>query len=401
MSRSRLIIGTIVVLALAASGYWGYQNYLAPTATPPPAQPSIAGTPAAPNTVSAEGRIEPARDATLAFRLAGRVAQIPVAEGAVVKAGEVLIQLEDADLKAAVAQAQAALDLAEAQLAQIKAGPRPEEIAAAEAQVKSANSAVGQAVAQRDDVKRGPTPDQIAVAEAQVAQAEVQRKQTQDAYNQIVNTKIEGDVRERAWLAWQAAEQSKQAALKALEQVKAGASAQAIQAMNSAVGVAAFQRDATQAQLELLKAGARPEQIDAAQAQIEQAQAALEAAQAQLAQTVLRAPFAGTVVRLSTEIGEIVTPGTPLLVLADLSQWRMKTTDLSETDVVLIEPGQKATVTLEAFKDQTFTGVVTEISNAAETTRGNTTYAVTIQLDPTTAALRWGMTAFADIELTP
>lgn len=56
---------------------------------------------------------------------------------------------------------------------------------------------------------------------------------------------------------------------------------------------------------------------------------------------------------------------------------------------------------LDAFKGQTFNGVVTEISSVAETNRGNTTYAVTIDLDQTEVALRWGMTAFADIEVRP
>jgi HlyD family secretion protein len=402
MSRSRLIIGIVVVIALVALGSWGYQNYLAPVSAAPTATRAEAEqTPEAPSVVSAEGKIIPLRDATLAFRVSGRVAAIPVKEGEVVKAGAVLIQLEDADLKAAVAQARAAVDIAQAQLDLLKAGPRPEEIAAAEAQVKAANSAVGQAVAQRDDVSKGATPDQIKAAEAQVAQAEAERKQAWDAYNSIVNSGMQGDPRERAWLQWQATEHAKEAALAALEQIKAGASQQAIRALNSAIGVTAGQRDAANAQLELIKAGARPEQIAAAQAQVDQAKAALEAAQAQLAQTTLRAPFAGTVVRLSTDVGEIVTPGAPILVLADLAQWRLQTTDLSETDVVLVRPGQKAIISLDAFKDQTFAGIVTEISDTAETNRGNTTYPVTLALDPTEAALRWGMTAFVDIEVKP
>nr|MBI2904659.1 HlyD family efflux transporter periplasmic adaptor subunit [Chloroflexota bacterium] len=73
----------------------------------------------------------------------------------------------------------------------------------------------------------------------------------------------------------------------------------------------------------------------------------------------------------------------------------------SETDVVLVRSGQKATVTLDAFAGQSFGGAVTEIGALAETNRGNTTYAVTIALDPTTTGLRWGMTAFADISVAP
>ena len=139
--------------------------------------------------------------------------------------------------------------------------------------------------------------------------------------------------------------------------------------------------------------------LDQAQAALQAAQASLDAANAQLAQTVLAAPFAGKVVSLNAEVGEVVTPGAPVLVVADLSRWRMKTTDLSETDVVLVRPGQPAVVTLDAFADRSFHGVVTEISDLSETNRGNTTYAVTIDLDPTDAPMRWGMTAFVDIQV--
>jgi len=94
----------------------------------------------------------------------------------VVKEGSVLIRLEDADLQAAVLQAKAAVALAQANLDQVKAGPRAEEIAALEAQIKAANATISETVARRDEAAKGPTPDAIAAAEAQVAQAESQQK---------------------------------------------------------------------------------------------------------------------------------------------------------------------------------------------------------------------------------
>ena len=417
MSRTRSLIGLVIVAVLAGLGYVGYQKYLAPAqgAPTPTSNASLSTTPEAPSVVSAEGKIVPARDATLAFRMAGRVEKISVKEGEAVKEGNVLIQLESADVRAGVAQAQAAVAqaeaagaLAQAQLDQITAGPRPEEIAAAEAQAKAASNAVGQAVAQRDQVAKGATDDAIAAAEAQLAQAQVQRKEAEDAYQRLMDSKIHGWMEEQAILRVNAANEAVAAAQAALDQLKSGASPELVQAYNSAIGVASQQRKAAEAQLALLQAGATKAQVDAAMAQVDQAKAGLEAAkaalaaaQAQLDQATLKAPFAGTVVSLSTEVGEVVTPGAPVLVLVDISKWRMKTNDLSETDVVLVRPGQSATATLDAFGDQTFHGVVTEIASIAETNRGNTTYAVTIDLDPTDAPLRWGMTAFADIDVGP
>ena len=417
MSRTRILIGLIIVAVLAGLGYVGYQKYLAPTqgAPTPTSNASLSTTPEAPSVVSAEGKIVPARDATLAFRMAGRVEKISVKEGEAVKEGDVLIQLESADVQAgvaqaqaAVAQAEAAVALAQAQLDQITAGPRPEEIAAAEAQAKAASNAVGQAVAQRDQVAKGATDDAIAAAEAQLAQAQVQRKEAEDAYQRLMDSKIHGWMEEQAILRVNAANEAVAAAQAALDQLKSGASPELVQAYNSAIGVASQQRKAAEAQLALLQAGATKAQVDAAMAQVDQAKAGLEAAkaalaaaQAQLDQATLKAPFAGTIVSLSTEVGEVVTPGAPVLVLVDESKWRMMTNDLSETDVVLVRPGQSATATLDAFGDQTFHGVVTEIASIAETNRGNTTYAVTMDLDPTDAPLRWGMTAFVDIDVKP
>jgi multidrug efflux pump subunit AcrA (membrane-fusion protein) len=415
MSRARILISIVVVLVLAGLGYVGYQNYLAPAPPTPTNSAPVSAEKESPTVVTAEGKIVPARDATLAFRMAGRVEDVLVKEGDAVKEGDVLIQLESADLRAgvaqaeaAVAQAEAAVALAQAQLNQLLAGPRAEEIAAAEAQAKAASNAVGQAVAQRDQVAKGATEDALAAAEAQLAQAQVQRKEAEDAYQRLIDGKVHGWMEEQAILRVNAANEAVAAAQAALDQLKSGASPELVQAYNSAIGVASQQRKAAEAQLALLKAGATQAQVDAAEAQVDQAEAGLEAAkaalaaaQAQLDQAALIAPFAGTIVSLNTEVGEVVTPGAPVLALVDISQWRMKTNDLSETDVVLVRPGQSATVTLDAFGDQTFRGVVTEIASIAETNRGNTTYAVTIELDPMDAPLRWGMTAFVDILVKP
>ena len=419
MSRLRLIVGTIIVLTLVVSGYQGYQRYLAPV-PPTPAGGAPTDAPArlaAPAIVTAEGQVIPAREAMLAFRLSGRAAEILVAEGEAIQEGAVLIRLESADLEAAVAQAEAvvhqteaAVALAQARLDQLLAGPRPEEIAAAQAQYQAAQSAVGQAAAQRDQVTQGPTEDAIAAAEAQLAHAQAQQKELQIAYDKIIENIqfLAGPTEEKARFQLNAANQAVAAAQAALDQIKAGASQQTVRAYTSAVGVAAYQRDAAQAQLALLQAGPTQAQAAAARAQVAQAEGALEAAlagldaaRAHLAQAALVAPFAGVIVRLDLEVGEVAAPGVPVLVLADIFKWRVQTNDLAETDVVLVQPGQPATVTLDAFAGQTFSGVVTEIASVAETTRGNVTYAVTIDLAPTTAALRWGMTAFADIGVGP
>jgi multidrug efflux pump subunit AcrA (membrane-fusion protein) len=410
MSRSRILIGIIVVLALVVVGYWGYQNYLAPQSTATPtATVNDSQQPETPSVVTAEGKITPAREATLAFRLSGRVAEILVSEGQAVEAGAPLLRLESADGQAAVAQAEAAVAqseaavmqaeavvaLARAQYDQLIAGPRPEEVAALEAQIQAGNSAVWQAASQRNEVAKGATPDSIAAAEAQLAQAQAVQKEAQIAYDRILENIefLAGPTEETARFQLNAANEAVAAAQAALDQLNVGASQDLIDSYNGAIGVAVGQRQSAEAQLALLQAGATLAQEQAAQAQIDQAQgaleaaqageqaalAALEAAQAQLAQATLLAPFAGTVMKIETEVGEVAAPGLP----------------------VLVKPGQRVQVTLDAFADQIFSGTVTEIGAIAEVNRGNTTYPVTIELEATEAALRWGMTAFVDITVGP
>jgi multidrug efflux pump subunit AcrA (membrane-fusion protein) len=285
-----------------------------------------------------------------------------------------------------------------------------------EAQLQAAQSAVGQTVAQRDQLTQAPNADRVAAAEAQLAQALAHQKEVQIAYDQVLDNIefLAGPTEERTRFQLEAANEAVAAAQAALDQVRAGASAQAIRAASSAVGVSAFQRDSVAAQLALLQAGASPQQLAAAEAAVQQAQAqarqaeaarevalaGLAAAQAQLAQADLTAPFAGVVVQINLEVGELAVPGAPVVQLADLAAWRMRTTDLAETDVVLVRVGQPATITLDALAGQTFAATVAEISALAETNRGSVTYAVTLDLAPVDAPLRWGMTAFADIDVS-
>ena len=88
-----------------------------------------------------------------------------------------------------------------------------------------------------------------------------------------------------------------------------------------------------QAELDLLTAGVRDETLAAAAGAVAEAEAVLQQAQADLADTELRAPFAGTVTALQVNPGENVGAGQVLLTLADLSHLQVETTDLSEVDV--------------------------------------------------------------------
>jgi HlyD family secretion protein len=140
----------------------------------------------------------------------------------------------------------------------------------------------------------------------------------------------------------------------------------------------------------LLKAGATTEQIDAAKARVAQAQAALDEA-------TLLASFDGIIAELPINLGEMVAPGVRVASIADLSNWQVETDDLSEVDVVNVQPGAAVSVTVDALPGVTLTGQVTSITPRSAVKRGDVTYTVKVALANPDPRLKWGMTAFVDI----
>lgn len=101
-----------------------------------------------------------------------------------------------------------------------------------------------------------------------------------------------------------------------------------------------------------------------------QAGFSLDKAIEDLSKTTIVAPIDGTVTRLQSQLGERVlgtsfNKGTEIMTISDLSQMEARV-DIGEVDVVLIRPGQKARLEVDAFRDKKFTGIVTEIANSSK-----------------------------------
>ena len=399
-----LLAGTVTLLTVAC-------------AAPGEETPALEATPGAEAAplVSATGEVVPARYAALSFSIPGQVLELSAEEGMSVQEGDVLARLDTTTLDAEVAQAEAALAQAEASLARLRATPRPEEIAAAEERVAAANARVAEAVAQRDALYAGITEDQIHAAQAGLLEALEAQRRAQQAYDFFAyaaenwdslphidelepgdRTPLDGE--RDARMVLELANRQVAAAQAYLDDLLDGPDPEMVRVAEAAIWVASAQRDAAQAQLELLRAGPSPQEIAIAEAQVEQARAALEAARVAQQQGTLTAPFDGTVTALYIDPGEWVFPGQPILMLGDLDTLRVETTDLSELDVVRVEVGDVARVELDAFPDLELRGRVTHV--APRTSAGSgVNYTVIVELDEVPPAVRWGMTAFIDIEV--
>lgn len=150
-----------------------------------------------------------------------------------------------------------------------------------------------------------------------------------------------------------------------------------------------------QIQLDYLeRVGTAEENLKSARADVERAQALLDSAKATLAnQSALTAPFDGTIISVDVEAGETVVPGRVVILLADLSRFQVKTTDLSERDIIRIKVGQSALISIPALDGLTYEGKVVDIALLSTTLGGDVVYTVTLEFIKQPTVLRWGMSA--------
>lgn len=394
--------------------------------------------------VVAEGRLVPRRTARLAFLTGGSVSLVNVPEGQQAQEGEVLIQLDDRRQRAAVEGAEAAVSAARSGLARLEEGARPVEVGpyqagvelaqgnlqVARAQEESAAKAVALAAEQvtkaqaaLDDLLAGPTEQELEIVRRGVDVARNELWRAQAARDGVGGGVARGLASQSDLDQAEAAVSTAEAALAIAEadlaRVEAGARPDTVAGARAGLRMAEADRERTealyaaaegqvavaeasvrkaQAQMDLVAADPSHIDLDLAHAGVRQAEASLQAARASLDETILMAPFSGTVVAVDIEVGEQVGPGIPLVQLADLSSWQVETDDLTEIEVVQIAVGQEVSIVADALPDVTLTGVVDSVRQVAEMRRGETTYTVAILMDEVDPRLLWGMTVIVTFE---
>ncbi len=428
--KKLIIAGAIAVVvgsgAFAAFRFGGSSNEVGSAAVVMAAEEQQAQE--ARDGVTVDARVVPVQSAELSLPLSGIAAEVLVAEGDSVEAGQVLVRLKATQQAAAVAQAEAQVVRAEARLAELMAGAREQEVAAAQAalegaearlsrvqngalpeEITAARAALAEAQASLQKVLEGASDQQTIAAQADLANAEAIRRQAQAAYDRVAGNPDIGARPEAAQL--EQATNGVNAAQARLADLQRGASAADIAAARARVQRAQAQLDLlsaanpadvaeaeaavrqSQAQLDLIEAGVRVETIAVAEADVQAAKAALAQAQAALADMELRAPFAGTVASLNAVVGEQITAGAPVAVLGDLTRWQIETEDLTEFDAVNVKPGDSVTIAFDALPDLQKDGVVKLVRPIGENNRGDIVYTLVIEPSEHDARLLWNMTA--------
>ncbi len=366
--RIRVLIVGAVIIALAGGVMAVRARGGAPSAASQPAQPA----PAQPapvdvtvgtahradfvTSVSATGAVASLRQAKIASRLSGIVAEVFVNEGQRVQAGTPLMRLRTSDLAANAAQTRAAVESARARLTLLQNGVRPEERRQAAAGVAQAEAAVQSA--QANEVQ--------ATSALSLAQANVQRVRALHEMGAISRQDL--DSAESQFQQRQAAVMAAQSQLRQAQAVL---------------------ESARQSQ-QLVDQGPRLEEIAAARAQVAQAEAALAFTQVQIRDATVTAPFAGTIARRTVEPGEAVSPAATSFILAQLDEVYAELA-VPEMQRPGLQVGQTATITVDALPGAQFKGKIAEIQPGAATSTRS--FTVKVRVPNPQDALRPGMFA--------
>jgi HlyD family secretion protein len=362
--------------------------------------------------VTGNGTIETV-EVEVSSRIPGRLRTVAVAEGQDVAAGALVADLDPAELEGQEAVALGILEAARASLRELEAGTRSEELARARAQREAARMAERQARARLALVLAGARPETVEALRAQVRQAEATAADAVREGERIARLVREGALPAResdtADTRSKVAAAALDTARQRLAEAEAGARSQEREEAEAAVAAAAAQAEAAQAGLALAEAGPRRETVAAARARVEQAQGSVEAIRRTLSDTRVLSPMAGTVTVRNAEPGEVVTPGLPIVKLADLGQVWLKVY-VSEREVGRVSLGRPAEVSVDAFPGRTFRGAVVEIAQKPEFTPKNVqtreervklVFAVKIGVENPSRELKPGMPADASILTSP
>jgi len=333
--------------------------------------------------VSATGVIVPAQWTTLSMATAGLVEEILVEEGDQVEEDQVLVRLKGTEeLLAAIAGARYEMASAQKALTDLSSQAETASTAALEAisvhakEVRDAQYQLDNYTSPAEQKDMDPW-EAMDIMKERLDQARVEFEPYKDRSSSDSTRQDRKEDMDDAQSAYNSA-------VKRLGYI-------------TTLEVAQANLDKARQDYELYSNGPDPEAVAVAQARLDNAEAVLEAAEASLNDLELRALFAGTISEIYIGRGAWVTPGQPIVQLADLIHLRIETTDLNEIDAARVELEDVVSVSFDAL-DDLVVGTVTSIAPKASAGSG-VNYTVVIEIDELPEMLRWGMTAFVDIEV--
>jgi HlyD family secretion protein len=348
--KKRMILMLFLVLLILAGGlvYWGQYKRRA-------AENYYSGT------------IE-ATQADIAFQIRGKVKEVLVDEGEILKKDQLMAILDPDELTASRNQARANLIRFQEihwqlkTLLELNQKILPAEVARAQAAVKALEAQVLEAETgyRRQEVEQA----RLSVEAARLSMEDARKNKIR--FDQLFQQKVVAERdKDAADLKFETAARQFERAQESLNLLKEGFRSETIETARSRLeeGKAAL----TLAKENLKRIDLTQKELSAAAAQADAAKATLDLAEIQLSYTRLHSPFDGIVASRNIEVGEIVTPGQEVFSIADLTKVDLKIF-VDETEIGKVKPGQKAKVQIDTFPSKSYTGFVSFISPEGEFT---------------------------------
>ncbi len=438
-SKKKVWIPALIILAIAGfslSGNKSDQNETIVTVEPATFVQEVSVT----------GQVVAAKDANMGFEASGRVARVNAAVGDVVRAGQVLASLSNADVVATVAQRQAQASAQAARLAEVRTGSRQEDVNIAQAEYDGAITAYGQSLQSLiDDIKdayskaddavrtkvdqlysnpRTVNPEIIPFDNYQL-QASLNARRLRageilaewnkslstlaaDSYSTSYLTEARANISfmrdfmndlSTAVSSFQSSSALTQATLDKYKSDVSSARTTVNSALSSLSSAEQAYKNALTAkqtkeqQLALRKSGSTSQQIAQQQAQYQSAMADVQSAQAAVSKTLIVAPFDGVVTKIDIKVGEIVSSNVSAISLISASGFEIESF-ISENDISKVQVGQPARVTLDAYgRDVIFRAEVSQVDPSETVKDGVSTYKTKLQFVEEDGRIRSGMTA--------
>ena len=346
--RRRALAPLVAIVVLAAAAFVIWRLFFSAPAIPD-------------SIVVLSGRIE-GDDSAVASKTTGRILEVQVREGDSVKAGDVIATLDDEQVRARQEQAQAALVAAQARTASARA-----QIAILEEQLRQNQLQMEQSRVDAEGRVRQAQAE-LTAAEADLAQQEASYKLAlfdKEAYTRLAQTGAVSERQGKQSVATADQDAASVAAAKRRVEADRGALTTA-QAALANPGIREAQVAAVRGQM-----AQQQDEIANAAATAEQSRFELAEAQANRKDLTVRAPFSGTVITRAAEPGEVVTAGTAIITLLDLSKVYLRGF-IPEGEIGKVKLGQPSHIYLDSNPSQPLDAFVSRIDPQATFTPENT-----------------------------
>ena len=360
-----------------------------------------------PNRIRLSGNLEMTQ-VDIAFKLAGKISELLVREGDLVKAGQIIARLDRDTMTLQRQREESGVASAQSGIAQMSTAiVFQQEVLMRETQVRK--SEIAAAEAQLNNLLAGSRKQEKLQASSTLEDARAQYQQAKKDWDRAERLFKNEDISRAQYDQAQTRLLITEAAVHAAEQrvslVEEGPRKQEIELARAQLERAKAALTLTQASAEEVKR--RQQEMGVRQADMKRATANVAIMDSQLNDTIAKSPLDGVVLLKTTEAGEVVAPGATIVTIADIEHPWLRGY-IPQTQLGRVKLGQKVTLTTDSYKDKSYQGTITYISSQAEFTpkqiqtqeeRVKLVYRVKISVENKQQELKLNMPVDAIIEL--